>query len=138
MALHRNITGDDIHVVHTWTYADETARLAADSFVEGDVGKIALQESDATFWILTDYSTPDWTQLGGAGTASGAIYTWTYADTATREAATGFSASDVGKVAWQLDDDTFWMLSDDDPIAWVQIGGGSTTSVNPLYYIEVW
>lgn len=48
------------------------------------------------------------------------FYSWTYADAATRAAATGFIANDIGRVAWQLDNDTFWMLKDETP-TWVQI-----------------
>lgn len=49
-------------------------------------------------------------------------YNWEYADTTAREAATGFSAGDVGKLARQLDDNTLWMLVDDSPETWVQVG----------------
>jgi hypothetical protein len=50
-------------------------------------------------------------------------YNWSYADAAARTAATGFVAADVGKLARQLDDDSLWMLTDDSPETWVQIGG---------------
>jgi hypothetical protein len=51
-------------------------------------------------------------------------YAWSYADAAAREAATGFAAGDVGKLARQLDDNSLWMLTDDYPAeTWVQIGG---------------
>lgn len=39
-----------------WTYADEAERLAATGFQPEDVGKIALQESDSTYWMLIDYA----------------------------------------------------------------------------------
>jgi hypothetical protein len=52
-------------------------------------------------------------------------YQWSYADTAAREAATGFVPGDVGKLARQVDDNSLWMLTDDDPETWVQVGGGS-------------
>lgn len=52
------------------------------------------------------------------------IYNWTYADETAREAATGMVPADVGKLARQLDDDSLWMLTDDDPVTWVAIGGG--------------
>lgn len=37
-----------------WTYPTETARLAATGFTTDDLGKIAFQESDSTFWQLYD------------------------------------------------------------------------------------
>jgi hypothetical protein len=50
-------------------------------------------------------------------------FNWSYADATARGAATGFVAADVGKLARQLDDDSLWMLTDDSPETWVQIGG---------------
>jgi len=42
-----------------WVYANATARTGATGFVEDDVGKIAFQESDSTYWMLIDTS-PTW------------------------------------------------------------------------------
>jgi hypothetical protein len=50
-------------------------------------------------------------------------YTWEYDDAADREAATGFAAADVGKLARQLDDNSLWMLIDDSSPDWVAVGG---------------
>lgn len=50
-------------------------------------------------------------------------HNWEYADTTAREAATGLTPDDVGKLARQLDDNSLWMLTDDDPVTWVQVGG---------------
>src|SRR5262245_44426077 len=51
--------GTGVHVPYNWTYADSTARLAATGFVAGDVGKLALQSSDNSLWMLTA-TTPTW------------------------------------------------------------------------------
>ncbi len=48
------------------------------------------------------------------------FYSWTYANAGARTGATGFVANDIGRVAWQLDNDTFWMLKAITPV-WVQI-----------------
>lgn len=58
-------------------------------------------------------------------------YAWSYANETAREAATGFTASDVGKLSRQLDDNTLWMLTDDSPVTWTAAGGsgGSGTSI---------
>lgn len=60
------------------------------------------------------------------------IHNWTYADATARTAATGFSVGDVGKIAWQQDDDSLWILTDDSPITWVAVSFGSSSvlSVN--------
>lgn len=52
-----------LSVPTTWTYVDESSRLAAIGFVEGDVGKLAFQSSDSTYWMLTGYSPIRWTDL---------------------------------------------------------------------------
>lgn len=65
--FHEDQTGTEgIHVIHNYTYADATARGAASGFVAADVGKVALQQSDSTFWILTA-TTPTWVELTAAG-----------------------------------------------------------------------
>lgn len=59
------------------------------------------------------------------------IHSLSYADATARLAATGFTSVDVGRVAHQVDDDTWWVLTDESPITWLQIsnaaGGGYTT-----------
>lgn len=54
---------------------------------------------------------------------------WEYADETARLAATGFVAADVGKLALQLDDYSFHVLSDESPITWVAVGGGVGVTV---------
>lgn len=51
------------------------------------------------------------------------VVNWEYANAAARLAATGFIAADVGKWARQTDDDTYWELKDESPIAWALVGG---------------
>lgn len=55
-------------------------------------------------------------------------YAWSYPDETEREAAAGLVAGDVGKLARQLDDNTLWMLTDDSPVTWVQVGSSSGSS----------
>lgn len=47
-----------------------------------------------------------------------------YANAAARTGATGLTADDVGRVARQTDDDSFWLLTDDSPLTWLELGGG--------------
>lgn len=60
-------------------------------------------------------------------------YNYLYADAAEREAATDFVAGDVGKLARQEDDNSIWMLTDDDPATWVRVGAsdGAVELVDP-------
>jgi len=54
------------------------------------------------------------------------IHDFEFADTAAREAAAGLDSGDVGKVAKQIDDNTYWLLQDTSP-TWVEVtsqGGG--------------
>lgn len=62
--LHKNIILSDRHAPHNYEYVDSTARLAATGFVSGDVGKLAFQASDATYWVLAS-TTPTWSALKG-------------------------------------------------------------------------
>ena len=47
------------------------------------------------------------------------IHAYEYADASTRLAAVGFVSTDVGKVAHQLDDNSYWILSTITPITWL-------------------
>lgn len=67
---HKELTGTDIHIIHVYEYADETARTSATDFVSADIGKVAKQIDNGTFWILKD-TTPTWSQIDSqAGNAS--------------------------------------------------------------------
>jgi hypothetical protein len=53
-------------------------------------------------------------------------YFATYADATARGAATP-GATDVGKIAWQTDNNSVWLLTDDSPLTWVQVGGAGVS-----------
>lgn len=53
------------------------------------------------------------------------LYDYTYADASQRTAASGFSASDIGKLALQADNDSVWVLTATTP-TWLQINSGTT------------
>lgn len=57
---HQNATVN--HVIHNYTYADATARTSAGGFVAGDVGKVAKQSDNNSYWVLTA-TTPTWQEL---------------------------------------------------------------------------
>jgi hypothetical protein len=69
------------------------------------------------------------------------IHTWAYADAATREAATGFVAADLFKIALQQDDNSHWTLTAVTP-TWKQVGGDASHSrghslINPTDHTDV-
>lgn len=61
---------DGIHVFHAFEYADATARGAAVSadFIAEDVGKVAWQLDNNSFWVLTDISPVTWSSIAASGT----------------------------------------------------------------------
>jgi len=61
MSSHQNSTL--IHVIHNYTYANAAARTGAAGFVAGDIGKVARQTDNNTYYILTA-TTPTWQQIG--------------------------------------------------------------------------
>ena len=60
-----------------------------------------------------------------AQVAAQALYSLIYVDETARLAASGFTSADVGRVAWQQSDNTFWELTDFSPITWVEVSGAS-------------
>jgi hypothetical protein len=61
---HSDITAGEIHIVHNWSYADAAARTGATGFVSGDLGKVARQVDENSYWTLTA-TTPTWAVWGG-------------------------------------------------------------------------
>lgn len=49
---------------------------------------------------------------------------WDYDNADARTTATGFTPRDVGHIACQLDDNSFWELTALAPITWVNLGTG--------------
>jgi hypothetical protein len=76
MAFHRNIDGPtDGHVIHSLSYADAAARTGATGLTAADVGRVALQADNATFWVLTAHSPVTWLSVvGSAGSDTSAIH----------------------------------------------------------------
>jgi hypothetical protein len=54
------------HVLHNWSYADSAEREADTAVVAADLGKIAYQEDNGSYWRLTAI-TPTWVFLFGGG-----------------------------------------------------------------------
>lgn len=69
MTLHKNATYEDVHVAYALSYANAAARTAA-SLVLADIGKIARQADDGSFWIVLSVSPTTWGQMGTGVAAS--------------------------------------------------------------------
>lgn len=53
-------------------------------------------------------------------------FAWEYANASARTATGSFASGDVGKLSWQQDDNTVWILTTTTP-TWAQIGSSSVT-----------
>lgn len=52
------------HKLESWTFANDTARLAAGAYVAGDIGRIGYQSNTGEYWRLTGTG-PAWAKTGG-------------------------------------------------------------------------
>jgi len=104
---HSALTGDTlegIHIINQFTYADESARTGASGFVAADVGKVAKQTDDLTYWVLTA-TTPTWKEL----TPSAPTHTHTESDITdlhSRPVQSTESLLGIAEIATQAETDT--------------------------------
>jgi hypothetical protein len=59
MAHHKELSGSNNHVIHTWEASDATARTAI-VVASVDVGKICWQKDDDSLWILKNHNPVTW------------------------------------------------------------------------------
>ena len=64
MPYHRTLAGENVHALYRWQFADEATRIAASDLTAEDVGKLAWQQDDDTFWFLTNHSPITWAPMG--------------------------------------------------------------------------
>jgi hypothetical protein len=50
------------HILESWVYANAAARTTASGFVSGDIGRIAYQQDNGSYWRLTA-TTPTWAAI---------------------------------------------------------------------------
>lgn len=101
MPLHKKLTGTDIHQAYAFTFADATARLAGTGYTltSEDVGKIALQSDNKTFWALQNHSPITWAELTNTTVPPG------YTNEEAQDAVGGILA-DTDTVDFTYDDET--------------------------------
>jgi len=72
MTYHRELTGAHLHTIIWKEFDNAAARTGAAGLVAGDVGKVAWQKDNDTYWILKDHVGPAWNMNGvSLGTTSG-------------------------------------------------------------------
>lgn len=71
MPNHKNLTYADNHIIHSFVYANETARTSATGLVSTDIGKVAYQSDDKSFWVLQNYSPVTWVSITAGGSTGG-------------------------------------------------------------------
>jgi hypothetical protein len=62
---------------------------------------------------------------------------WEYNDATARGSASGFTASDLGGIAWQKSDDSLWLLTATTP-TWVQVGVGDADAIHKSVASEIY
>lgn len=69
---HKDLTGANIHSSVRWEFNDATARASEAGLTAADIGKLAWQKDNDTYWILKDHVGPAWNMNGvSLGTTSG-------------------------------------------------------------------
>lgn len=71
MSLHKNLIGANLHALAAFSYANAGDRTAAAGLVAADVGKLAWQTDNDTFWVLKTHSPIEWVPVAPAGAGSG-------------------------------------------------------------------
>lgn len=66
---HKKIILGDIHKIHNWEFLDESSRMGFVGYTSEDIGKIAWQKDNDSFWVLKDPITPTFVVLGGTNPA---------------------------------------------------------------------
>jgi len=72
MTFHTEEVAGSIHILQNYEFADETARLASTGFVSADLGKVARQLDNNSFYILTAI-TPTWALITGTLPSGGSF-----------------------------------------------------------------
>jgi hypothetical protein len=65
--LHKDLDITEIHRIYAFSYASAVLRTGATGLTVLDVGKVALQTDDLSFWVLTNYSPVTWESITGVG-----------------------------------------------------------------------
>lgn len=73
-----SLTGENVTVPERWSFADATARASATNpntgagYIVTQIGRLAFQASDSTYWRLATI-TPTWTAVGGSSVTTDGV-----------------------------------------------------------------
>lgn len=70
---HKDLTAVDLHVLQSLIYADEVGRTEDTELSTTDIGRIALQEDNNSFWILRNHVGPVWDPINNSTTTDGQL-----------------------------------------------------------------
>jgi len=66
MALHKTLPITELHRIQSLSYANQSAREGASGLTADDVGRVAIQTDDSSFYVLADHSPVTWVQITGS------------------------------------------------------------------------
>jgi hypothetical protein len=81
---HKNLTGNDNHVLYAWSFSNAIDRTTATGIAAADIGKVAFQEDDSSFWILKNNTNLEWDPINNSminNTLVSGIELQTYSET---------------------------------------------------------
>lgn len=58
------------------------------------------------------------------------FHRWEFSNAAARLAVTTFTITDRGKVAWEINTNTFWILTDVAPVTWIALGTAPAAAIS--------
>lgn len=87
--------------IYSYSYANASARTSATGFVSGDIGKVAQQTDNNSYWILTA-TTPTWSELTNTSVVSGLTWSTVSGTTQTMAANSGYVANNASQVVLTL------------------------------------
>jgi hypothetical protein len=70
---HKTLVLADNHVVHAFSYANAAARTGAVGLLPADVGKMAIQVDEGSFWVLQDDAPVTWIRVGPLAESVGVV-----------------------------------------------------------------
>ncbi len=75
MSFHSKQSLGALHIAENWVYSTATARNSASGFLAGDIGKLAYQSDEGSYWRLLS-TTPTWGLVGTSQQSPTLIQNW--------------------------------------------------------------
>lgn len=99
MSFHGSQTLGALHIMENWVYATASARNAATGFKNTDVGKIAYQSDEGSYWRLTA-TTPTWQVVGFSNASPAVPQNWYFITALTGGGLTNLDGQDASKLVF--------------------------------------